>query len=96
MVLPVDSDFGSTRATLTSGTGGLFQVIWLLGELFMRWGNGCFSVHRWSGKGVVGVALGKGGDGGVGRVVGGEEEGGGGAVAHCGGTAAASQHLPNS
>ena len=79
MVLPVDSDFGSTRATLTSGTGGLFQVIWLLGELFMRWGNGCFSVHRWSGKGVVGVALGKGG----GRVVGREEKRGGGAIAHC-------------
>ena len=79
MVLPVDSDFGSTRATLTSGTGGLFQVIWLLGELFMRWGNGCFSVHRWSGKGVVGVALGKGG----GWVVGREEERRGGAIAHC-------------
>ena len=95
MVLSIDSDFGPTSAALmlTSCTGRL--LIWqFLRQLLVR--RGGFPVDGRLGEGVVGVALGEGGDGGVGRVVGGEEEGGGGAVAHCGGTAAASQHLPNS
>ena len=100
MVLPIDSDFGSTSAALmTSCTSWLLRVIWQLLrlELFVR--RGGFSVHGRFGEGVVGVALvGEGGDRGVGGgVVGWEEEGGGGAIADCGRTVAtpASHNLPD-
>ena len=97
MVLPIDSDFGSTRAALmTSCTAAgrrlLLQVIWqFLGRLLVRRGGCGFSVDGRFGKGVVGEALGEGG-GGVGRVVGGEEEGGGGTITHC--RRSATSHLP--
>ena len=98
MVLPIDSDFGSTRAALMTSCAAaagrfVLQVIWqLLGRLFVRWGGCGFSVDQLFGKAVVGEALGEGG-GEVGRVVGGEEEGGGGTITHC--RRSATPHLPD-